>query len=151
MVRPLRSATRTKWRQANEAEQPIYFMTEDEISEGLDQTTAIGTSYEAVEEPAKVEGRGSDRPPGARGSPLQVRPLLRGQPHRRRRRGSWGRQGKEEFELYDLEADPSEENNLAARSLRNLGKRDVKKELGELLTELRSSRALTPHNRSTPT
>jgi CheY-like chemotaxis protein len=33
----------------------VYFMTEDEVSEGLDQTTVLGRKYEAVEEPAKVE------------------------------------------------------------------------------------------------
>jgi len=32
-----------------------YFMTEDEVSEGLDQTTVLGLSHESVKEPAKVE------------------------------------------------------------------------------------------------
>lgn len=127
------------------ADAPAYFMTEDEISEGLDQTTAIGRAYEAVAEPAKVEAVIARRDFGE-GPRLwkYARSYSRsqiGDPEQ-----ADGRD-EEEAELYDLDADPTEVDNLAHGLLRGRATRAAEAGMAALLAEQRAAKARHPRLR----
>lgn len=128
------------------SEEPIYFMTEDEVSEGLDQTTVIGRSYEAVDEPAKVEavvarldaGDGLKLWKYARSytNTLIFDPA---QPISGRDRS--------EYELYNLDEDPLETNNLAHFGNGSRESRAAKDQMETLLADQRTKKALHPKTR----
>jgi arylsulfatase A-like enzyme len=133
-------------RGAAAADEAIYFMTEDEVSEGLDQTSAIGRSYKAVKEPAKVEavvarldtGRGPRLWKYARSyEQSQI-----GDPEQSR-----SRRGDQELELYDLEGDPTEATNLAHAGQATGESRAAREQLERLLSEQRRKKALHPQHR----
>lgn len=127
------------------SDEPVYFMSEDEVSEGLDQATILGRKYEAVEEPAKVEavlarvdlGTGTRLWKYARA----YRRSLVGDPAE-----ASGWPERCEYELYDLEADPHETHNLA----HGLGDRDTRaarEQMEALLEAVRAKKALHPRLR----
>jgi arylsulfatase A-like enzyme len=125
---------------------PVYFMTEDEVSEGLDQTTVIGRSYEAVEEPAKVEAVVArldvgDGPRLYKYARSYTRSLI-GDPA-----AEESGRDQSEHELYDLDADPTETNNLAHRGQKTRASRAAEERLEAILTEQRSKKALHPQRR----
>jgi len=125
---------------------PVYFMTEDEVSEGLDQTTAIGRPYEAVDEPAKVEAVLARLDLGA-GPRLwkYTRAYERsqiGDPEDAPRLA-----GRSEHELYDLESDPLEVQNLARLGARTHDSRAAEERLAALLVGQRTQKALHPRRR----
>lgn len=121
---------------------PIYLMTEDEVSEGLDQTTTLGFAYDAVEEPAKVEAVLARLDPGG---PLYK--YARYYEHSQIGAGDPPRRQREEFELYDLDADPTEIVNLAHRKHDDRDTRATQARLAALLDELRAQKALHPRRR----
>jgi arylsulfatase A-like enzyme len=127
------------------ADEPVYFMTEDEVSEGLDQTTAIGRPYEAVAEPAKVEAvlARLDLGDGPRlyKSARAYRDSQIGDPADAPRR-----EGPSEDELYDLDADPLETDNLA-HGLQGRGARALVQRMADLLADVRARKALHPRLR----
>lgn len=126
-------------------DEPVYFMTEDEVSEGLDQTTMLGRKYEAVEEPAKVEaviarvdlGTGTRLWKFARA----YRRSLVGDPEEASR---WPE--RSEYELYDLEADPLETDNLA-HGLGDRETRAARSRMEALLDEVRAKKGVHPRLR----
>ncbi len=124
------------------ADAPIYLMSEDEVSEGLDQTSVVGIRYQAVKEPAKVEAVIARLDPGG---PLWK--LARYYEHSLIGETSPPRRAQEEFELYNLDDDPTEITNLAAGTLRNRASRAVQDRLEALLAELRQQKAVHPQLR----
>jgi len=115
-------------------DEPIYFMTEDEVSEGLDQTTVTGRAYEAVEEPAKVEAVVArldvgDGPRLWKYARSYTRSLI-GDPSEKA-----ARLDRSEYELYDLDADPLETRNLAHRGNGTRASRAAEETLGTILSE----------------
>jgi arylsulfatase A-like enzyme len=128
--------------------EPIYFMTEDQVSEGLDQTTQLGFEYEPIAEPSKVEaviarldlGDGPRLWKYARAyEHSQVADPSQTQPKRE----------TTEAELYDLERDPTEATNLAHETL--LGRQEIprsqRERLDALLSTERAKKALHPNYR----
>lgn len=125
-------------------DEPIYFMTEDEVSEGLDQQSAIGRPYEAVAEPAKVEAviarlDVGDGPRLWKYARAYRRSLI-GDPADA---SKWPE--RDEHELYDLDADPLETDNLAHRG--PLRRHPAEAPMAALLAELRARKALHPRLR----
>lgn len=121
----------------------IYFMSEDEVTEGLDATSAIGRGYEPVAEPAKVEAALAriDLGEGPRLWKI-ARAYERsqiGDPAEASRRP-----GREEFELYDLDADPLETDNRAEPGLLDREARPAWRRMSEILAEVRARKALHP-------
>ncbi len=129
------------------SDEPIYFMTEDEVTEGLDQTTVLGRRYEAVAEPAKVEAVVArldlgDGPRLWKYARAYRRSLI-GDPADASRLPE-----RDEAELYDLDADPLEIHNLAHhRLLGDRSSRAAEARLEALLREQRAQKALHPRLR----
>lgn len=133
-------------RGGNMPEEPVYFLTEDEVSEGLDQTTVIGRKYESVEEPAKVEAviarlDGGDGPKLWKYARSYERSLVTDPGKKERGRD------KEEFELYDMDGDGTETENLASLGRGTRESRQVRDRLETLLSEQRAKKALHPKHR----
>ncbi len=132
------------------ADEPIYFMTEDEVSEGLDQTTVIGRSYESVKEPAKVEAvlARLDAGDGPRlwKYTRAYRHSLIGDPADASFAAKWLPE-RDECELYDLDADPLETHNLAHRAQGDRRSRAVEQQMEALLAAQRTRKALHPRLR----
>lgn len=127
-------------------DEPVYFMTEDEVSEGLDQTTVLGRGYESVDEPAKVEavlarldvGDGPRLWKYAR----SYRRSLIGDPTDASRLPSLLE--RDQCELYDIDADPLEQHNLAHRGQGDRRSRAAQAQMEALLSEQRTRKALHP-------
>ncbi|MBK9266051.1 MAG: sulfatase-like hydrolase/transferase [Polyangiaceae bacterium] len=130
----------------NIPDEPIYFITEDEVSEGLDQTTVTGRSYEAVAEPAKVEAIITRLDDGSGGRlwkyARSYKNSLIGDPTTKAEE-----RDKSEYELYDLDADPTEKNNLAHFGHKTRDSRAAEDKLESLLAEVRERKALHPQRR----
>ena len=131
------------------AEAPVYFMTEDEISQGLRQQALIsGKPFTAVPAPARVEAVIATRPTGDDGAPelwklthfydrlaeweeaVGIAPVFPPEPV------------DDEWELYNLTTDPEERTNLAAAG------GDTLAQLQALLIEQRLDKRLVPRLRN---
>lgn len=129
--------------EAFEAE-PIYLLTEDEVSEGLDPSNPRGQTYEPVVEPAKIEAVITRLEPDG--------PLYKFARYYETSLIGDGEadEGLEEFELYDLDADPTEVENLAHGRLLGPKTRALIERLKAVLEETRAVKAPQPQNRQTP-
>jgi choline-sulfatase len=152
---------------------PIYFMTDDDPSRGLDQRNFIGLSYDSVTQPnhietviAEIDGeiwkysRYFDHPgywshPGTPGEDDvrdEVRkPLRRESTDEGRSRRVYVQEikvqpAKPEFEMYNVSTDPMELDNLAGQS--KWQAREA--QLGALLAEQRRQKRLTPQSGTVP-
>lgn len=140
----------------NRSTSPLYFMTDDEISSGQNQTSPItGKPYHSVVQPNHIETviTAIDAPGGEQiwkysryfdnpqfwSSPFQSdqvevdgKTVTKKKPLR------------PEFEMYNLSADQLEEENLAGKSNRSRADKAIADRLGNLLKEQREAKRLYP-------
>ncbi|WP_153730429.1 sulfatase-like hydrolase/transferase [Sporosarcina obsidiansis] len=144
------------------ANEPLYFMTEDNVFKGLNQTNSItGKPYEQVTQPSSIEAviaslqmgcnenseiwkfaRYFDNPqfwtnPGISDTTWVEQD------------GCWVEEVKTEpvtdqFELYNLSEDPLETNNLADRANATDESEAIRYELEQMLADQRWQKRLTP-------
>ncbi len=153
--------------------EPIYFMTDDDPSRGLDQKNFIGITYDSVSQPNHVEtviaeidgalwkySRYFDHPrywsdPGTPGDngvqDLVVKPLRRESTQEGTTQRLYEQRVKtspkpDEFEMYNVSADPMELQNLAGSS----AFKDREAQLRQLLAEQHGKKRLTPQSGSVP-
>ncbi|MEL6747480.1 MAG: sulfatase-like hydrolase/transferase, partial [Pseudomonadota bacterium] len=158
---------------ATALKEPIYFMTDDDPSRGLDQKNFIGLSYDSVAQPNHVEtviaeidgeiwkySRYFDHPrywsnpgtPGEDGVRDTVRkPLRRESTEEGRSRRFYVQDIKvepvePEFEMYNVSTDPMELDNLAGMT--QWANREA--QLGALLESEREKKRLTPQSGPVP-
>ncbi len=153
--------------------EPIYFMTDDDPSRGLDQKNFIGIAYDSVVQPNHVESviaeidgavwkysRYFDHPrywsdPGTPGDAgvqdLVVKPLRReasdqGTDKRLYQQRIKTTPAAEEVEMYNVTADPMELDNLAG----NAEWKEREAALRQLLAEQCAKKRLTPSSGPVP-
>jgi len=158
---------------AKASAEPIYFMSDDDPSRGLDQKNFIGLTYDSVSQPNHVEtvvaeidgavwkySRYFDHPrywstPGTPGDDgvqdLIVKPLRREATDEGTNRRLYEQRVKtspapEEVEMYNVTADPMELQNLAG----NAQWKEREAALRQLLTDQSAKKRLTPASGSVP-
>lgn len=146
------------------ADEPIYFMTEDNVFKGLNQTNLItGNPYQAVKQPSSIEA--------------VIVKLKTGQHHEKEiwkfaryfdNPQFWSNPNvsdityvdnngcieeivktkpvPDQYELYNLTQDPLETNNLAAPGDHFINTEDIQQILKDMLEEQRNLKRLTPKN-----
>lgn len=153
-------------------DEPIYFMSDDDPSRGLNQENLIGLSYASVAQPNHVEtvvaryngalwkySRYFDNPqywtspgiPGERGVEDSVAQQIGPRNHPGVYPVAFRKQVKvapepDEFELYNLSDDPMELDNLAGRERAE----SVEARLRELLAQQRAVKRLGPLSGTVP-
>jgi len=160
-------------RDARQAAEPIYFMTDDDPSRGLDQKNFIGITYDSVTQPNHVESiiaeidgavwkysRYFDHPrywsePGTPGDDgvrdLVIKPLRRessddGTNNRLYEQRVKTAPAPDEVEMYNVSADPMELENLAGK----LAWQDREASLRQMLVEQCTRKRLTPSSGTVP-
>lgn len=135
---------------------PLYFMTDDEPSKGLNQTNPVtGKPYDAVIEPDHVETVIAVLPTAKGGqlwkysryfdnpqfwsSPFQSDTVTVNGKTKTKTKPV-----KPEFEMYNVSEDRLEQENLASRSGRSLELKKVQQELEEMLRQQRARKRLYP-------
>jgi hypothetical protein len=135
---------------------PLYFMTDDEPSKGLNQTNPVtGKHYDSVIEPDHIETVIAVLPTAKGGqlweysryfdnpqfwsSPFQSDTVtVNGKSYTKTR------PVRPEFEMYNVTEDPMEEENLVRRSGKSLELKKVQEELEEMLRRQRARKRLYP-------
>lgn len=143
--------------------QPIYYMSDDEVSEGQSQFNAVtGKFYHSVIQPNHVETviavlRGRDGAeevwkysryfdnPDFWTSPGQYDVIHLGNEQQTRTEPA-----PDEYEMYNLTRDPLEETNLCHPSNQTAETQLREKELQALLAEQNAAKRLTPSNKTAP-
>ena len=158
---------------ATASAEPVYFMSDDDPSRGLDQKNFIGLTYDSVSQPNHVEtvvaeidgavwkySRYFDHPrywstPGTPGDDgvqdLIVKPLRREATDEGTSRRLYEQRVKtspapEEVEMYNVTADPMELQNLAG----NAQWKEREAALRQLLADQSAKKRLTPASGSVP-
>jgi hypothetical protein len=143
-----------------QASEPVYFMTDDEITEGQSQfNLATGNPYRSVTQPAHVETVIATFPadggeqvwkfsryfdnPDFWTSPNNYDLVQVGGETRQRMEPL-----PDEYEMYNLTLDPVEAVNLAHESHQTPGTRKRQRELQALLAEQNARKRLTPRDKT---
>jgi arylsulfatase A-like enzyme len=128
---------------------PVYFMTEDEISRGMNMKNLFtGEPFEAIAEPGRVESVITRLPSGFDGAPelWKLNHYYERLPEWEAARGlatpSATEPADAEWELHNLTADPEERTNRAA----DTGAADVLTQLRTVLDETRDAMRRTPQH-----
>lgn len=157
--------------EATYTREPVYFMTDDEITRGQHQFNPLGRAYNAVIQPNHIETVIADLP-GQHGRPNQTWKFTRyfdnnqfwSEPGVRdvtiQLFGEWCADSNqttshvtcktvpvpEEYELYNLTEDPLETHNLAHPVWSNSQTKYVQSYLARLLDDQRSRKRLRPES-----
>jgi arylsulfatase A-like enzyme len=136
--------------------EPLYFMTDDEISEGPNQTNKIsGKPYDAIIQPNHIETVIAVLPT-AKGGQLWkysryfdnpqfwTTPFQSNQVSVNGKTKTRTKPARPEFEMYNVEEDQLEENNLANQSKKSPELQKVQQELEEMLRAERARKRLYP-------
>ncbi len=135
---------------------PLYFMTDDEPSKGLNQTNPVtGNHYDSVIEPDHVESVIAVLPTAEGGQLWKYsryfdNPQFWSSPFQSDTVTVDGKTVtktkpvKPEFEMYNVSEDPLEEENLAARSGKSRELKKVQEELEETLSRQREQKRVYP-------
>jgi arylsulfatase A-like enzyme len=128
---------------------PVYFMTEDEISRGMNMKNLFtGEPFEAIAEPGRVESVITRLPSGVDGAPelWKLNHYYERLPEWEEAHGLANPSGAEpadaEWELHNLTADPEERTNRAA----DTGAADVLTQLRAVLDDTRDAMRRTPQH-----
>lgn len=130
--------------------EPVYFMTDDEVNEGLNMSNTFGNEYRAVIEPHSLETvivelpfnsethlfkytRYWDNPRFKRGPGYQDTNVVE------------ERAVPAEYEMYDLTVDPDETCNLMSPVNENPDYDAMKEQLHEMLQQQNREKRLKPH------
>lgn len=157
--------------------EPIYFMTDDDVTKGLDQNTVLGVPYESVVQPNHVEtviaklktgnndeeeiwkySRYFDNPqfwssPGCEDeTTIQKcpRPPVDGVQHCLCTKTIKTKPVSEEFEMYNLSTDPLETKNLAHSNFQTPETKIVQTVLANMLEEQCIQKRLYPSSGDVP-
>lgn len=143
--------------------EPLYFMTDDEITEGLTPYNPLtGREYRPVPQPAHIEAVIAGFPAEGGGeevwkfsryfdnpdfwtSPGQYDDVKVGDGTHQRKRPA-----PDEYEMYNLTLDPLERINLAHTSHQTPEARKRQHELQAILAEQRARKRLTPADKTEP-
>lgn len=128
-------------------DEPLYFMSDDDITKGLDQTTARGEPYESVVQPNHIEAVITKLKTG-KGKKEEIWKFARYFDNPQFPSNSEANDLTEpvadEFELYNLTQDPLEEKNLADAALVTEETILIQKRLTTILKEQRKQKRLYP-------
>lgn len=142
--------------QQTETEEPVYFMTDDEVSEGLNQTNPLlGFDYHSVVQPGHLETviavvknegkeqvwkytRYFDNPQFWNNAPDYDEKEVNG--HKVKK----NEPRPEEFEMYNVTEDPLEENNLCYASNQTESTKKMQEYMAQLLNEQCKKKRLQP-------
>ncbi|MFT4926815.1 MAG: arylsulfatase A-like enzyme [Phenylobacterium sp.] len=116
------------------SDQPIYFATNDEMSEGNNQLTATGNPYDSIAGPNHIESV-ITRLAGVFWKYVRYYDI---------NESDGTTASLEEFELYNLDDDQIEINNLAFKGNGNDKTDKIMQQMAIILTEQREQKALTP-------
>jgi len=154
------------------ADEPIYFMTDDNVTRGLNQVSFTGIPYPAVRQPNSIETVIAKLPTGPAGteeiwkySRYFNNPQFKDIPGRNEQFGYRGRVRvtfnpgcrvgerssppiPDEFEMYNLTKDPFETRNLAHDTYRSAETAMIEAILKQILQDQRSQKRLYPTSSS---
>ncbi|WP_368505759.1 sulfatase-like hydrolase/transferase [Alkalihalophilus sp. As8PL] len=126
-----------------EADEPLYFMTDDDVTKGLNQTTARGEPYQSVLQPNHIEAVIAKLPSGKR-SEKEIWKYARYFDNPQFDDDQTRKQVPDEFELYNLTQDPFEERNLANPEHATELTGRIQKVLSAILAEQSKQKRLLP-------
>lgn len=141
---------------SNEKSEPLYFMTDDEPSKGLNQTNPLtGKHYDAVIEPDHVESVIAILPTAKGGQLWKYsryfdNPQFWSAPFQsdtvtiNGKTVTKTKPVKAEFEMYNVSEDPLEEENLTKRTGKSRELKKTQQELEQMLRHQRARKRLYP-------
>lgn len=123
-------------------EEPLYFMTDDDFTKGLNQTTVTGEPYDSVVQPNHIEAVITKLETGENNQ----KEIWKYACYFDNPQFSDGKDSSvpDEYELYNLTKDPLEERNLANEAFATEESRTIQQSLEKLLEEQSKEKRLYP-------
>jgi len=124
-------------------EEPLYFMTDDDFTKGLNQTTVTGEPYESVIQPNSIEAVITKLETGENNQ-KEIWKYARYFDNPQFSDDGKDHSTHDEYELYNLTKDPLEEKNLANEDFATEESRKIQQLLEKLLKEQSREKRLYP-------